>query len=718
MTKANHASTAPTKAKAAERAPTPNIASPGLGEKAISEKTIRKKLSFARAGAAISRAGHRLTTPKRSPKKLDHLQQLVDEHEQEQEPPFSTIFSSPIRPELDNRGKQACVRYIADFDCGHQVIEQHPCQEHYPACCLDDGHFVTKKGEKAKVCQNCQNTEETKKLGAEAHANALEEWNKAKPQALYPTNRRPSVSPQRRRALITKERVARRIEALGQLPASSTSDLHTSTNDNKSTETVYDLAEALQELEPGFGDGITTFDNHAERSIGQTTMEKLGFFVSAAISIKGYPTATSRAVSSSGMLGAGHEGYRSVSESLRPLPPLPTPVNFDANAMAAKAYANSFHGSIQEDFQSLAITTAEGRNYEEREVYGTPPMRDDYEQSFTFTGEDDYESTLNTQDDNSLLASDPFTGDDRRETRVSLGPSERPLPPIPSDATRRHSMLSAEDEHELGFSTRSLQFWKELDIPPPEQHSPTRPRQAPIAPTAPAVPAPQTAQAPPATVNPLAAFDFGFPIAPALLTAPTAPTAVDPLSLFDFGFGEEYSRGESGYVGRMGQKGAGDDFNHDWKFEHPARDYSQDETATGDLWENKHGFGYAGLKRHLQKQAEIRKQKQDEDMKQNEASKEEQDENGKKGSANMRFSGENFSYSSPRPNKESSIWARRWVKKAGMPLPKPMLYVAAGTEGVGADQKSVADPETIVKNVKKEMYDGTPWDRTMTGCAL
>lgn len=702
MIKANHSSTAPTKAETSERASTPNNASPGLGEKAISEKTIRKKLSFARASAAISRAGHRLTTPKRSPKKLDHLQQLVHEHEHEPEQPFSTIFSSPIQPELDKFGKPGCARYIADFGCGHQVIEQHPCQEHYPACCLDDGHFVTKEVEKAKMCQNCQNIEETKKLDAQAHANALEQWNNAKPQILYPTNRR-SVSPQRRRALIAKERVARRIEALGPLPASSTSDLYIEGNDNnKSTETVYDLAGALQELEPGSGDGVTIFDNRAERSIGQTAKERFGSFVAAAMSTKGYPTATSRAVSGSGMLGAGHEGYRSVSESLRPLPPLPTPVNFDSNAMADKAYANSFHGSILNDFQSVAITTAEDERYEEREVYGTPPMRDDDGQSFTFNEEDDFESTLNTQDDNSVLASDPFIGDDRREKRASLvGPSERPLPPIPSDATRHNSMLSAEDEHELGFSTRSLQYWKDLDIPPPMQHSPTRPRQAPAPPIAPA---------PSVVSNPLATFDFRLPI------APSPPTAVDPLSLFDFGFEQEYSRGERGYTGRMGQKGAGDDFTHDWRFEHPSRNYSQDETATGDLWENKHGFGYAGLKRHLQKQAEMRKQKRDQESKQNKAGKE--DENSKKGSPNKRFSGDSFSYSSPRPNKESSIWARRWVRKAKMPLPEPMLYNVAGTGEVGADQKSVADSTTIVKSAKKEAYDGIPWDRTMIGCAL
>ena len=268
-----------------------------------------------------------------------------------------------------------------------------------------------------------------------------------------------------------KERVTRRIEALGPLPPSSTSDLHTEANDNsKSTETVYDFREALQELEPDSGDETIALDNRADRSISQTTKEKLGSFVAAAMSIKGYPTANSRAVSGSGILGAGHEGYRSVSESLRPLPPLPTPVNFDANAMADKAYASSFHGSIQDEFQSLAITTAEDKNYEDREVYGTPPMRDDDEQSFTFNGEDDYESTLNTQDDNSVLASDPFMGDDLRETRPSLSTaSERPLPPIPSDATGRHYMPSGEDEHELGFSTKSLQYWKDLDIPPPEQ---------------------------------------------------------------------------------------------------------------------------------------------------------------------------------------------------------------------------------------------------------
>lgn len=684
-----------------------------MGEKAISEKTIRKKLSFARAGAAISRAGHRLTTPKGSPKKLDHLQQLVDEHEQEQERPFSTIFSSPSLPELDNRGKQACVRYIADFDCGHQVIEQHPCQEHYPACCLDDGHFVTKKIEKAKMCQDCQNIEKTMKLEAKAHADALEQWNNAKQQIQYPTSRCPSVSPQRRRALAIKERVARKIEALGPLPPSSTSDLHTEGNDNdKFTDTVYDFREALQELEPDSGDEATTPNNHIKRSISQTTKERLGPFVAAEISLKGYPTANSRAVSGSGMLGAGQEGYRSVSESLRPSPPLPTPVNFDANAMADKAYENSFHGSFQEDSQSLA-TTAEDRNYEEHEVYGTPPMHDDDEQSFIFNGEDDYESTLSTQDNNSVLASDPFLGDDRREMRASLaGPSERPLPPIPADATRRHSIPSAEDEHELGFSTKSLQYWKDLDIPPPLQHSPTRPRQAPAVPSPPTTPPPSVVPTPPAAVNRLAAFDFNF-IAPA---APTPPTVVDPLSLFDFGFEKEYSRGGSGYVGRMGQKGAGDDFNHEWKFEHSTRDYIQDETATGDLWENKHGFGYAGLKRHLQKQAEMRKQKENEESKQDESGKE--NKNGKKRSPNKRFSGESFSYSSPRPNKESSIWARRCVKKEGFPMPAPMLYVAAGTGEVGVDQKGVADPKTIVKNAKKETYDGIPWDRTMIGCAL
>ena len=326
-------------------------------------------------------------------------------------------------------------------------------------------------------------------------------------------------------------------------------------------------------------------------------------------------------------------------------------------------------------------------------------MREDDEQSFTFNGEDDYESTLNTQDDNSVLASDPFMGDDRRETRASLvGPSERPLPPIPSDAPRRHSMPSVEDEHELGFSTKSLQYWKDLDVSPPEQHSPTRPRLAQTAPTAPVAPAP------PVVSNPIAAFDFEFTIAPA------PPAVVDPLSLFDFGFGQEYSRGERGYNGRMAQKGAGNDFTHDWKFEHQTRDYSKDKTATGDLWENKHGFAYAGLKRHLQKQGEMRKQKQDEEMKQN--------EEGRGSSPNKGFSGDSFSYSSPRPNKESSIWARRWVKKAGMPLPEPMLYISAGTGEVGVDQKSVADPETIKKNREKEMYDGTPWDRTMIGCAL
>ena len=714
MIRTNHSSTAPTKAETSERASTPKSASSaGLGEKAISEKTIRKKLSFARAGAAISRAGHRLTTPKKSPKKLDHLQQLVNEHAQEQEQPFSTIFSSPIEPELDKFGKPVCVRYIADFDCGHQVIEQHPCQEHYPACCLDDGHFITKKIEKAKMCLNCQNIEDAKKLDAKAHANALEQWNSAKPQTLYPTDRRPSVSPQRRRALAMKEKVARRIDALGTLPPSSTSDLHPEANDNNnSTETVYDFREALQELEPDSCDATTVLDDRADRSIRQNAKKKLEPFVAAAMSTKGgYPAANYRAVSGSGMLGTGHEGYRSVSESLRPLPPLPTPFNFNANAMAEKAYANSFHGSIQDEFQSLAITTAENKNYEEHEVYGTPLMRDYDEQSFTFNEEDDYESTLNTQDDNSVLASDPFMGDDRHETRPSLATaSERPLPPIPSDAAGRHSMPSAEDEHELGFSTKSLQYWKDLDIPPPEQHSPTRSRRASTIPIVPTVSAPPPAIASPATLNLVAPIAAIAPTAPAPQTAPTPSTGVDPLSSFDFEFEQEYSRDESGYVGRMGQKGAGHDFNHDWRFEHPPRDYSQDETATGDLWENKHGFGYAGLKRHLWKQAEWRKQKENEAR--------EQSENRKKSSLNKRFSGGNFSYSSPRPNKQSSVWARRWAKREGFPIPAPMLYVAAGTGEVGADQKSAADPEIIVQIAKKETYGGTPWHRTMNGCAL
>lgn len=515
-------------------------------------------------------------------------------------------------------------------------------------------------------------------------------------------------SPSRAAHAVIKSRIAKRIAELGPLgevKSSPASMLY-----RKDKETTADVVGA---------DNMLTLAEFAKEEVaiasGSVAASPKLLAPSVTALKKRLVANAQRAVSEdhAHLLTISHKEERAISASFRPLPPLPTPVNFDG--LADKIYRSASQNSIDGPLSAAAHNEHKaGENAEDTEADATnkenenenvPISRIDFSEtpsrttSNTQQGKEDEvtsrgakkhvhfgEKNTETNEHNDSVVYedsdistldlgdsadnyDPFVDDIQQQMAAlslrSTSGAERPLPPIPTTkSAKRHSVPSPHDGLErLIFSSRSMHNFAQPDEQP-AQHSPTPQRQT---------------RKLPCTVAKFAAFDFHL----------------------------GYDRGKIGYIGRIGQKGSGDDFNHDWKLEYGFLDYSKDETATGDLWENKHGFGYAGLKRHLNKLNDERKA----DGKKNPS----------KESPGKNSAGKSVHFSSPRPNKESTIWSRRWSRNDGFPISAPVLK---GLNGAGkTDVESIVkmqsgETHVILASARKEKYEDVPWDRTMIGCAL
>lgn len=522
-------------------------------------------------------------------------------------------------------------------------------------------------------------------------------------------------SPSRAAHANIKSEIAKRIAVLGPLGevrSSPASMLYR--NDEKTTATVVG-ADRMLTLADFTEDGVTIAESRTIGSVAALDWE-LKLLPPAVIALKQRLAGHAQRAASEThphLLTIGHKEERAVSASFRPLPPLPTPINFAG--FANKAYRRASHSAIdvqlstdaqneqragesaenfgadvahkttsKEDVSSIcidlagtpprknAIYTQQGtedewlRPHDENHVHFAEKNRVTNEHDDFMVCEDSDISTLNL--DNSVDDSDPFVDDIQQQmAALSLRHAsglKRPLPPIPIGSTRRNSMPSPQEVLErLVFSSRSLHNFAQPDELP-AKHSPTPQRQT-----------------------------------------PKLPSIIAEFAAFDFHLG--YDRGKIGYIGRMGQKGSGADFNHDWKLEYRSRDYSKDETATGDLWENKHGFGYAGLKRHLNKLTDTRNT----NTKQSQITK----------SPSKSLSGDGINFSSPRPNKELTIRSRRWCRNVGFPLPEPVLKDLNGAGKTNVDsivKKNGGETQILLQSARKEKYEDVPWDKTMIGCAL
>lgn len=473
---------------------------------------------------------------------------------------------------------------------------------------------------------------------------------------------------------VIKARIEKRIEELGPLGGSNSNLQSMHKDKDEITESVAGPGTLLAKSQFGLRNGVTDTEENVEK--GARLAKFLRVMPSAELAAKmtlgEETTATNRTVSDSCLFATENKDKRFVSASFRPLPPLPTPVNFDAEAMVDKAYRRA--SQILTDSQPGTDAQADHKEDEDGEndeadttQYVSFVERDEetneYGDSTICNGEDETDiSTLtlgNCADDY-----DPFVDHDHQEiSGVTVRRSicaERPLPPVPSKSLQRHTMPSPGDGlSRLLVAPRGMQNMAQSDGQV-ERSSPIPHRDAPN---------------PPSPLTQFADFDFRL----------------------------EYKRGEKGYTGRMGLKGSGDDFNKDWKLEQPTRNYSKDDTATGDLWENKHGYGYSGLKRYLLKM------------------KAEHDEKVKQGSLSKHSGGESINFSSPRPNKESTIWSRRWVRNVGRALPAPILKSPAGAGKTNVDviiKKLGGETQIFLKSARQEKYNEIPWDRTMIGCAL
>ena len=580
-----------------------------------------------------------------------------------------------------------------------------------------------------------------------------------KPMGVYDLPMKHS-SPSRVAHAVIKSRIAKRIAELGPLgeARSSPSSMRQDKAKNivesaaraKTTETNRLLSIAdFDKEEVVVEDKVVVAETTAEKVIAAAAVPPLTAPPPAVTAPKKRldgQVAGHRTVSEAHWVATVHHDQRATSASLRPLPPLPTPVNFEgfAEKTFRRASASSqlpvepYHGSSfscgqrnEDDDNVEAIVQAnleKGEKANSTEFAGTSPNINTFETPFDsppfgtpelqkirfagsvgqkhfhflagdieaiehdstlLEGEDSDISTLNLDD--SADNDDPFLDSITQQmATLSVSPrDERPLPPIPVTRSKRNSMPSTVDglgkfietaisarraaQHE-GLHKRimsSRRISMQNFAPPadqPIQSSPTPDKRPKI----------------PSTQEAFAAFDFHL----------------------------EHERGKIGYIGRMGQKGSGDDFNRDWKIDYTSRDYAKDETATGDLWENKHGFGYAGLKRYLNKLNEDRKKKDAEAL-----SSKSLFESGVPTKIMARDESVNFS--SPRANKESTIWARRWSRNVGIPIPGPVL----NSKGLKTDidaivRKEGSETQIILKTARKEKYKDVPWDRTMIGCAL